>query len=694
MDFTGGSSNERGLQLLVVAADGVLGKFLDHVVGRPEEDPRVRPAEHGRVVVRVSRCHDPEVERSERLDGSTLSIVDAELVARDSIFAVDLEVVAEETRIAELPHQWLCKRIEGIGKNDHLGTGAKPIEEVRGAVERTHAVDDLLDLTERDSMFIENPQSVLHELVIVGLVPRRPAERFDAGALGDVDPDFRDENALEVQTRDHARTLAEPLHRDNRWRTVRGLVALLLVAVVGLGCSSRRLRVGTSGDYPPFSVAEESGARHGFDISVARAYAQDRGLQLEIVPFTWPTLEQQLLEGDFDVAMSGVTVRGDRLAKAPMTTSVARAEAVVAVKEGRIPGDLDRPGVVIAVNRGGHLEKVARGRFAKATIQAVDDNQSLPDLLADNRVHAVVTDSLEANTFETEVRVAEVLARDRKAYWVSPDRPDLALDMNRWIGARAASRWFENERIVWLDDPQTPVLPADEATLIDHLGQRLMLMPLVAEVKRAKNLPVEVPGREAAIEEKARAAAERVGLDPSSYLALVRAQIEAAKAVQRGVLARGTSVDVSRLPDLEGDIRPAIDRIDVAIRSTLLWVAPVGASEDEIVEALRKDAPVPGLDEATLRGVARAVRAIPSVGGRTARRKEISGADESCGRASGTGDRATRRALDSGGSYLAFRRRTALRVEQTAHEAAGGTDRPPQKREGDGVVRRDSHLRK
>ncbi len=386
--------------------------------------------------------------------------------------------------------------------------------------------------------------------------------------------------------------------------------ALLLVA----SCSARpALRVGTSGDYPPFSVVEEGGSRHGFDISVAHAYARDRGLTVEIVPFDWPDLEPRLLAGEFDVAMSGVTVRGDRLARAPMTASVARADAIVLVRKGRSTEDLDRRGVVIVVNRGGHLERLARDRFEEATIRAVDDNRSLPDLLAGGRAHAVVTDTLEAKSFDFDTEVAEVLARDRKAYWVSPKRPELVLDMNQWIGTRGANRWLETERSVWLDDPQRPDLPIDEATLIDHLGQRLMLMPLVAEVKRARGLPVDAPDRETAIREKARDAAARAGLDPDAYLALVRAEFAAAKAVQRAVLSQPSAMDPAVLPSLADDLRPAIDRIDVAIRTTLVWAAPVEASEEELVTALRRDAPVPGLDDEDLRGIARAIRAIPPV---------------------------------------------------------------------------------
>ncbi|HSG90170.1 MAG TPA: transporter substrate-binding domain-containing protein, partial [Pseudomonadales bacterium] len=67
------------------------------------------------------------------------------------------------------------------------------------------------------------------------------------------------------------------------------------------------LRVGTSGDYPPFSRAGE-----GFDVDVAKRLARDLGMRIEWVPFRWPELERRLRAGDFDVVMSGVTWRPER----------------------------------------------------------------------------------------------------------------------------------------------------------------------------------------------------------------------------------------------------------------------------------------------------------------------------------------------------------------------------------------------
>ena len=390
----------------------------------------------------------------------------------------------------------------------------------------------------------------------------------------------------------------------------------LIVAALLLSACAPTLRVGTSGDYPPFSVIENEDSVHGFDMSVARGYARDRNLNLELVLFSWPELEDQLRKGAFDVAMSGVTVRGDRLAIAPMTSAVARAQAIVVVRSDHPDEPLDQPGVIIAVNRGGHLEKVTRARFSKAQIKTVLENRSLPDLLAARKVDAVVTDSAEHRSFhQVDSRVSEVLADDRKAYWVAPGRADLARDMNEWMRKRLLDDWIQNERGVWMDDRQISPLPIDDAIVVDHITQRLLLMPLVAEVKRSRDLAVEVPEREQQIYQAARKVAAQVGLDPERYAALVRVEVGTAKKIQRAVLAAEPTSTAADLPDLEGQIRPAIDRIDAAIRTALVQAAPVQSSVETLAEALRIDAPLPGFDEASRRAMARAIRAIPAAHG-------------------------------------------------------------------------------
>lgn len=425
----------------------------------------------------------------------------------------------------------------------------------------------------------------------------------------------------------------------DRRRAIGTLLVLLIVC--GLACTPARtkaapgapapvaapLRVGTSGDYPPFSVRASDGSFEGFDVAVARAYARDRGREIELVPFAWPDLERRLSARELDVAMSGVTVRGDRLARAPMTATVARASAILLVPASR-GGDVpaDGRGLTVAVNRGGHLERVARARLPRASLRLVDDNRALPDLLSSGLVDGVVTDTLEAATFAgspaAPPRVALVLSRDRKAYWVAPGNEALADDLDAWLAARSADGTIDALRGRFFAAAAAPTdeLPATSARVVDLIARRLLLMPEVAAAKRIAGLPIEVPAREAEVLDRARAAGEQAGLAAEPYVAFVREQMEVAKVVQRAVLALhggdATSVDPAAVAvaraRLDGELRPAIDRLDGQIRAALALRAPLGGSAGALAAGLLADAPVPGFDAVQARRLADALAAIPA----------------------------------------------------------------------------------
>jgi hypothetical protein len=144
-------------------------------------------------------------------------------------------------------------------------------------------------------------------------------------------------------------------------------------------------------------------------------------------------------------------------------------------------------------------------------------------------------------------------------------------------------------------------------------------MPEVAEAKRAAGLPVDVPAREGEIYERAREAAERDGLAVEPYLVLVRAQVEAAKAIQRAVLAQplpdvtlGEDAATQGRARLDRQLRPAIDRLDVSLRRALAESAPLLVPVDRLTAALASDAPVPGFDGRQAAILAGALARIPA----------------------------------------------------------------------------------
>jgi cyclohexadienyl dehydratase len=277
--------------------------------------------------------------------------------------------------------------------------------------------------------------------------------------------------------------------------------------------------------------------------------------------------------------MSGITVRPERSLAGNFSVPVATSGAVALVPAAssiRHASDLDRTGLRIAVNAGGHLERTARQHFPRATIQAIPDNAAVMDALAEGRADAVITDTQEAPHWRTRVaglRQVGPFTRDRKAWLVGAERPDLAADLDAWLVDRERGGQMGSWRAQYLaesgEDAGTPrpVLSA----LLAAIAERLALMPLVAEAKRDSQSPVEVPERERRVLDAAlarvRAAEAEADRPPGTQVpadavrALFGAQIEAAKAIQRRILAGPRPPGSPAPPALDSALRPALLRI-------------------------------------------------------------------------------------------------------------------------------------
>ncbi len=324
------------------------------------------------------------------------------------------------------------------------------------------------------------------------------------------------------------------------------------------------LRIGTSGDYPPFSV-ERDGTRVGFDIELAERFAREAGMRIEWVTFRWPELTADVAADRFDVAMSGVTFTPERASIGFLTRALATSGACVL-------GNATPKRV--AVNRGGMLERFARQRFRDAEVNAVDRNQSLPELLARGEVDAIVTDRFEIAHFRGKRESAWPEACeppvDRKVFWVAPARArDLGPRFDAWLARNDAQ--VDAARVRWLG---ATARRTDADHLLDLMARRLALMPAVARAKAARELAIEDPEREARLLAAVRTRARAAGLDAESALALFRLQIEIGKRVQQSDTA---ARDAAPELDLESALRPAISALGDRIVSALAETAPIPA---------------------------------------------------------------------------------------------------------------------
>jgi cyclohexadienyl dehydratase len=402
----------------------------------------------------------------------------------------------------------------------------------------------------------------------------------------------------------------------------RALLACLLALVLAAPAAAERgrLRVGTSGDYPPFSLtaAETPGAYAGFDVALARAYAEERGLTLELVPFRWPELVADLEAGRFDVAMSGVTVRPERSVAGRFSVAVAEGGAVVLVRDdGRFDSleALDRRGVRIAVNAGGHLERVAGARFSHATLVSIPDNQAVLAALQSLSVDAAVSDTFEAPLWQARAGNLVQLGpftRDRKACLLRADLGERAADLDGWLLARERDGTLGRLRREYLG-AAAPATAAPLDALVAAMDERLALMPLVVAAKRHDVRPISDPAREKKVIEAGvaalRAAAEHAGVaaPPEPALrAFFRAQIDAAVQVQVTVGRSPGALDEASAPDLERELRPALLRIGERM-APLLLALPANLDAAAVNAALRRGLRSPWLSESSRDALARAV---------------------------------------------------------------------------------------
>jgi cyclohexadienyl dehydratase len=213
------------------------------------------------------------------------------------------------------------------------------------------------------------------------------------------------------------------------------------------------LRVGTTGDYTPFTLKLPDGSYEGADIEMAHDLAERLGVRLQFVPTVWAELLDDFLADRFDIAMGGVTVTAARAEKALFSIStfvdgkrpLARREYAARFTSVEA---IDQPGVRAIANPGSANEAFARTHFKRATVVIHHDNASVFDELVAGRADVMVTDGLEADhqaRLHPELCAVPVVpwTRLEKAYMFARD-PAMKAYIDAWLAAAFASGQWQH----------------------------------------------------------------------------------------------------------------------------------------------------------------------------------------------------------------------------------------------------------
>jgi len=163
---------------------------------------------------------------------------------------------------------------------------------------------------------------------------------------------------------------------------------------------TKTLRVGTPGDYRPFSM-HEGGKITGHDIEVIEKIAGELGVKVEYVQSSWPTLAKDYADDKFDVAVGGITRTGARFAFADFLPAYAPFGKVALVRKAdkdrfTTLGSLNQPDVRVIKNPGGSNEIFVDTHLTKARVSLHPNNAEIPHMIAEGKGDVMITETNEA----------------------------------------------------------------------------------------------------------------------------------------------------------------------------------------------------------------------------------------------------------------------------------------------------------
>ena len=170
------------------------------------------------------------------------------------------------------------------------------------------------------------------------------------------------------------------------------------------------LVMATNAEFPPYEY-HDGGEIVGIDAEIAKAIADELGMELEIEDIAFDSIIPEITSGKADMGLAGMTVTEDRKQSVDFTDTYAKASQKIIVKEDSAiacPDDLT--GVIVGVQQGTTGDIYVSDLEADGTtVERYNKGFEAVQALSQGKIDAVVIDGEPAKTFVAQTEGLKIL---------------------------------------------------------------------------------------------------------------------------------------------------------------------------------------------------------------------------------------------------------------------------------------------
>ncbi|MBO8127322.1 MAG: basic amino acid ABC transporter substrate-binding protein [Firmicutes bacterium] len=236
------------------------------------------------------------------------------------------------------------------------------------------------------------------------------------------------------------------------------LVCALILGMAGTVVAKEVLRVGSDVAFPPFEYVDENTHEYtGFDMDMVRALAEEMGMEVEIYNVAWEGIIPGLLNGNYDLIASAMTITEERKMSVNFSDPYFNAEQVILVRinDDTIHGPDDLKGKAVAVQLGTTgdfvasdlpgLKKVARFAVVGEAIQELM-NGNVAAVICDN---LVAISYIQENPGKAKIVPGSFFPPEYYGFAINKNNPELLKKVNAALAELKANGTYDKIYNKW-----------------------------------------------------------------------------------------------------------------------------------------------------------------------------------------------------------------------------------------------------